>query len=182
MIQDLALFKMPDNFRGKPGWYVQLWWITEKLVFNTSPQFMYGWRRFLLRLFGATIGKNVIVRPSVHTQFPWKLKIGNNSWIGDNVTLYNLGNITIGENVVVSQKSYLCTGTHDYRQPNFPILKMDIVINDEAWIGTDVYIAPGVEIESGCIVGARSSVYKSLPGNKVCLGNPAVPVRDRSPR
>lgn len=177
--QNLKEFKLPQSFRGRPSWYVQLWWIVEALFFRTSPQFMYGWRRFLLRLFGAKIGKNVIIRPSVHTQFPWKVKIGDYSWIGDNVVLYSLGSIDIGNNVVISQNSYLCAGSHDYRNVNFPISNVSVLIKDECWLATDVYVAPGVTIGEGVVVGARSSVFKSLPSGKVCFGTPAKPIKDR---
>lgn len=177
--QQLNTFKLPANFRGRPGWYVQLWWLVEAVFFRPSPQFMYGWRRFLLRAFGAEVGRGVIVRPSVHTQFPWKVRIGDYSWIGDDVVLYSLGPIFIGANVVVSQKSYLCTGSHDYRQSDFPIYHQPIVLEDECWLATDVYVAPGVTIGRGTVVGARSSVFKSLPAGKVCVGSPAYPVKDR---
>ncbi len=177
--QQLAKFRLPTNFRGKAGWYVQLWWVVQKLFFNSSPQFMYGWRRFLLKMFGAKIGKGVILRPSAHIQFPWKLSIGDYSWIGDEVVLYSLGNIEIGKNVVISQRSYLCAGTHDYTRLEFPILNPKIIIEDECWLATDVYVAPGITIGRGTVVGARSSIFKSLPGGKVCVGSPAKTIRDR---
>jgi putative colanic acid biosynthesis acetyltransferase WcaF len=178
--QQLKDFTLPENFRGKPGWYVQLWWIVEGTLFRLSPQFMYSWRAFLLRCFGAKVGKNVIIRPTVRTQFPWKVNIGDFSWIGDDVVLYSLGEIIIGSNVVVSQKSYLCTGSHDYQDINFLIFAKSIIIEDECWIATDVYIGPGVIIGKGTVVGARSSVFQSLPGNKICLGSPARIVKDRA--
>ena len=178
-IQQLNEFQMPSNFRGKPGWYIQFWWLVQAVFFKPSPQFMYGWRRFLLRCFGAKIGRSVILRPSVHTQFPWKLTIGDYSWIGDEVVLYSLGEITIGSNVVVSQRSYLCTGSHDYTSITFAIYSQPIVLEDECWLATDVYVAPGVTIGTGTVVGARSSVFKSLPPGKICTGSPAKVVRDR---
>lgn len=178
-MQALHTFVLPDRFRGRPGWFVQLWWLVEAFLFRPSPQFMYGWRRFLLRLFGADIGRHVILRPTVRTQFPWKVRIGDHSWIGDDVVLYSLGPITIGRHVVVSQKSYLCTGSHDYQQPSFPIYAQPIVIEDECWLATDVYVAPGTTIGRGTVVGARSSVFRSLPPGKVCVGSPALPVKDR---
>ena len=177
--QQLNTFKLPPDFRGKPGWYVQLWWIVQALLFRPSPQFMYGWRRFLLRCFGAKVGKGVIIRPTVHTQFPWKVTIGDYSWIGDGVVLYSLGEITIGRNACVSQKSYLCAGTHDYAQPDFPILSKPVTIEDECWLATDVYVAPGVTIGRGTVVGARSSVFKSLPAGMICMGSPAKVVKPR---
>ncbi len=178
--QALDTFRLPADFRGRPGWYVQLWWIVQALLFRPSPQFMYGWRRWLLRAFGARIGEHVIVRPSVSTQFPWKVEIGDNAWIGDDVGLYSLGPITIGSNAVVSQKSYLCTGSHDPSDPSFPIYAQPIVVEAECWIATDVFVGPGVTIGRGTLVGARSSVYRDLPAGKVCTGNPARVLRDRT--
>ena len=84
-MQTLNKFKLPKNFRGRSSLVVQLWWMTDFFLFKLSPQIMYGWRRFLLRLFGAKIGKNVIIRPNVTITYPWKVSIGDYSWIGDNV-------------------------------------------------------------------------------------------------
>ena len=140
---------------------------------------MYGWRRCLLRLFGAKIGKNVIIRPSVNITFPWKVTIGDYSWIGDNAELYSLGEIEIGSNVVISQKSYLCAASHDYQKQDFPIWAKKITIEDECWLATDVYVAPGVTIGKGTVVGARSSVFEDLPSGKICMGSPAKMIKDR---
>lgn len=178
-MQNLNKFILPENFRGRSGFSVQLWWLVQSLLLHTSPQFMYGWRRFLLRCFGAKIGKNVIIRPSVTITYPWKVTIGDNSWIGDNTELYSLGEIEIGSNVVISQKSYLCAASHDYDKEEFPIWAKKITIEDECWLATDVYVAPGVTIGKGTIVGARSSVFHDLPAGKVCVGTPAKPIKDR---
>lgn len=178
-MQKLKTFRLPENFRGKNAFIVQLWWIVQGTLFRMSPQFLYGFRRFLLRLFGAKIGKKVIIRPTVRTTYPWKVSIGDYSWIGDDVVLYSLGEIEIGKNVVISQKSYLCTGSHDYLKEAFSIFVKKISIEDECWIATDVFVAPGVKIGKGTLVAARSSVYKNLPSNKVCLGNPAKVIRER---
>jgi putative colanic acid biosynthesis acetyltransferase WcaF len=140
---------------------------------------MYRWRVWLLRVFGAKIGQGVIIRPSVKITYPWKLTIGDYSWIGDNTELYNLGIISIGNNSVISQRSYLCTGSHDYSKETFDIYSLPIVIGNSCWLATDVFVAPGINIGDGCIVGARSSVFKSLPGNTICRGNPAAVVRRR---
>ncbi|PWJ40933.1 putative colanic acid biosynthesis acetyltransferase [Sediminitomix flava] len=178
-MQDLSQFKLPKNFRGRNAIWVQIWWVVQSMLFGTSLQFMYGWRRFLLRLFGAEIGKNVIIRPSVKVTYPWKLSVGDNSWIGDDVVLYTLGTIKIGKNSVVSQRSYLCTGSHDYSQITFPIFEKSIKIEDEVWIATDVYIGPGVEICSGSVVGARSSVFKNIEKKGVYVGSPVRYVKTR---
>lgn len=179
MYQDLGKFKLPKGFRGRNIFKVQLWWFVQETLFRLSPQFMYPWRRFILRSFGAKIGNNVIIRPTVRITYPWKLTIGNNSWIGDDVVLYSLGEIQIGSNTVISQKTYLCTGSHDFKKRNFPIYAEKIVIESECWLATDVYVGPGVTIGKGTIVGARSSVYNNLPSGKICFGNPARIVRER---
>tara|TARA_B110001454_G_C12664541_1_gene410985 strand:- start:838 stop:1269 length:432 start_codon:yes stop_codon:yes gene_type:complete len=140
---------------------------------------MYGFRRFLLRLFGAKIGKKVIIRPSVKITYPWKLSIGDYSWIGDQVDLYTLGNIIIGKNVVISQKSYLCTGSHDYLKEDFSIFQKPITIQDQVWVASDVFIAQGITIGEGSIVAARSSVFKDIPSNKICAGSPVKIIRER---
>jgi putative colanic acid biosynthesis acetyltransferase WcaF len=178
-LQDLKSFRLPANFRGRSGLSVQLWWLVQSTLFRASPQVMYGFRRWLLRLFGAQIGKAVIVRPSVRIPYPWKLKIGDYSWIGDDAVLYSFATITIGSNVVISQKSYLCAGTHDYRSPAFDIKAFPIVIEDEAWVAADVFVAPGVTIGRGAVVGSRSSVFSNLPAMMVCVGSPARPVHRR---
>lgn len=179
MEQQLSLFKLPKNFRGKSVLVVQLWWFVQRVLFHASPQFLYGWRRFLLRCFGAKIGKGVIIRPSVRVTYPWKLSIGDHSWIGDNVDLYTLGEINIGKNVVVSQKSYLCTGSHDHTSEAFDIYQKPVIVEDGAWVATDVFIAPGVTIGSNVVIAARSSVFKSMPNNMICMGSPAVPIKQR---
>ena len=178
-MQKLNKFKLPKNFRGRSGLIVQLWWIVDFWLFRLSPQIMYGWRRFLLRLFGAKIGKGVLIRPSARITYPWKVKIGDYSWIGDDVVLYSLGEIEIGNNVVISQRSYICAASHDYTKEDFPIFSKKIIIEDECWLATDVFVAPGIKIGRGTVVGARSSVFKDLPRGKVCIGNRAKVIKDR---
>lgn len=169
---ELKEFKLPEGFRGRNGFIVQIWWLVDFFLFKPSPQFMYGWRRFLLRVFGAKIGKKVILRPSCQITYPWKLEIGDYSWIGDEVVLYSLGKIKIGSNTIISQRSYLCTGSHDHKRKNFPIYVKPIVIHDSCWLAADVFVAPGVEVVEEVVVGARSSVFKSIFEKGVYKGNP----------
>lgn len=177
--QDINKFKVPNYFRGKRIFIVQLWWLVELFLFRPSPQFLYCWRNFLLRVFGAKIGEKVLIRPTVRTTYPWKLSIGDYTWIGDDVVLYSLGEINIGSNVVVSQKSYLCTGSHDYQKPTFDIYAQPITIEDEVWVASDVFLSPGVTIGKGAVVGVRSTVLHDLPAGMICFGNPAKPVKPR---
>lgn len=179
--QDLARFSVPAGFRGRSAVVVQLWWLIQASLFRWSPQALYGWRRFLLRCFGARIGKRVIIRPTATVTYPWKLTVGDYAWIGDDVVLYTLAEIRIGAHAVVSQRSYLCGGSHDYTRVSFDIYGEPIHVGEEAWLAADVFVAPGVSIGEGCVVGARSSVYSDLPPDMVCSGNPARPRKPRVP-
>lgn len=179
MLQNLSLFKLPPNFRGRSALVVQLWWLVDSVFFRTSPQFAYGFRRWLLRCFGARIGKHVVIRPNVTITYPWKLTIGDYAWVGDKAVLYSLGEIDIGAHTVISQHSYLCAADHDYSQPDFPIRDRKITIGEQAWIAADVFIAPGVTIEEGAVIGARSSVFHDMPARMVCFGAPAKPIKPR---
>ncbi len=177
--QNLNKFTLPRKFRGRSAVTVQLWWIVQASLFSWSPQFTYTWRNFLLRCFGAKIGKGVIIRPTVKVTYPWKLTVGDFSWVGDNAELYTLGEIEIGSNVVISQKSYLCAATHDYTKDTFDMIDKKITIEDEVWLAADVYIAPGITVKKGALVGARSSVFNDLPAGMICVGSPAKPVKLR---
>jgi putative colanic acid biosynthesis acetyltransferase WcaF len=177
--QNLNESRVPEGFRGRSAWVAQLWWIVEFFFFRPSPQFLYGWRRFLLRLFGAKIGKKVLIRPTTHITYPWKVIIGDYSWVGDEVVLYSLGNIYIGKNVSIAQRSYFCTGLHDYSVVTFDIGSKPIHICDQVWITTDVFVGPGVTIGEGSVVGSRSSVFSDLPAGMICFGNPAKVIKPR---
>lgn len=171
---------MPADFRGRSAIVVQLWWIVQALLIKPLPQICYPVRRALLRAFGARIGKGVKIRPGVDITYPWRVSIGDYTWVGDRVTLYSLGPITIGANAVISQHSYLCAGDHDYTRSDFPIRSVPIVIEDEVWVASHVWIGPGVTVGLGSVVGARSTVIKSLPRGMVCFGSPCRPVRART--
>ena len=180
MHQNLKAYKTPKNFRGRSAFTVQLWWIVQAIFFSTSPQIMFGWRRFLLRCFGAKIGKKVLIRPSVKTTYPWNLSIGDYSWIGDEVVLYSLGEIEIGEHTVISQRSYICTASHKYNVPEFSIYSEKVSVGAQCWLAADVYVAPGLTIEDGVVVGARSTVLSDLKGYKVYVGSPVKCIKDRA--
>jgi putative colanic acid biosynthesis acetyltransferase WcaF len=180
-MQDLSKFRMPPGFRGRSLLAVQLWWLVEATFFRLSPQFAYGFRRWLLRCFGARIGKAVLVRATATITYPWKVSIDDYAWVGDNAVLYSLGEIDVGANAVVSQRTYLCAGDHDYTQPAFPIRARRITVGSGAWVAADVFVGPGVKIGRGSVIGARSSVFSDMPDGMVCFGSPCVPVRPRLP-
>ena len=178
-MQRLQLHRVPPKFRGKSKLYIQIWWLVQSIFINLSPQVLYGWRRFWLRSFGAKIGKKVLIRPSVEITYPWKVSIGDYSWIGDNVVLYSLGEIEIGSNSVISQNSYLCTGSHDYTKESFDVFTKKIKVGNSCWLAAYVYVAPGIVISDGAVVGARSSVFKNIQSNTINIGSPARSVRNR---
>jgi putative colanic acid biosynthesis acetyltransferase WcaF len=130
-------------------------------------------------MFGAKIGKKTLIRPTVKITYPWKVSIGDYSWIGDDVVLYSLGEIEIGSNTVISQKSYLCTGSHDYTKETFDIFARKITIGDSCWLATDVFVTPGITISDGAIVGARSSVFRDIDANTINAGAPSKMIRIR---
>jgi len=178
-IQDLSRFRMPPGFRGRSLVTVQLWRLVAATLFRFSPRRADGWRRFLLRCFGAKVGPRALIRPTARIVYPWQVCIGARTWIGEDVTLYSFARIDIGADAVVSQKSYLCAGSHDYRDPAFPIYGKPITIGPESWLGADVFVAPGVTIGRGAVVGARSSVFSDLPELTVSTGNPARVLHER---
>lgn len=178
-VQDLSRFRVPEGYRGRSLIVIQLWNIVHATLFRFSPWRTYGWRRFLLRLFGAEIGAEVHIRPSARIVYPWYVKIGAYSWVGEDVVLYSFGPIEIGEHACISQRSYLCAGSHDYRDPTFLMTAAPVRIGRECWIATDVFVGPGVTIGDGAVVGARSSVFSDLPPMMICAGSPARAVRPR---
>lgn len=156
-----------------------LWGLTQPL-FRFSPRTFFGWRCFLLRLFGAKIGKGVHIYNSVTIYFPWNLEIGNWSSIGEYAFIYNLGKILLGSKATISQRAHLCAGTHDYTRAALPLLKKPITVADKAWICADAFIGPGVSIGEGAVVGARAVVTKDVEAWVVVAGNPALPIKKRT--
>lgn len=172
---DLRKYDQSWYDRGKPGWFVLLWWFVQAVTFPLTPQPLYGVRRLILRLFGGKVGKGVLIRPTARFTYPWKIAIGDYSWIGDDVVLYSLDRIEIGQHCVISQKSYLCTGSHDIQDPTFGLKTASIRIGNGAWVAADCFIAPGVDVGANAVIGARSSVFEDMPAGQVCLGTPCRP-------
>ncbi len=156
-----------------------LWTVVQATLFRFSPRRADGWRAFLLRCFGARVGRVRLLRGTVRVEVPWNVELGDGAQIGDGVYLYSLGTISIGDHTVVSQFSHLCAGTHDYERTDFPLLRVPIRIGSHCWIAAESFVGPGVTIGDGVVVGARASVVKDLPSWKVCVGAPARPVSDR---
>jgi putative colanic acid biosynthesis acetyltransferase WcaF len=156
-------------------------WEAVGFAFAWSPRQLWGWRVFLLRLFGARIGRWVQIHPSVRITVPWNLTIGDHSAVGDRAILYDLGPITLGTSVTVSQNAHLCAGTHDHRQPDMPLVKSTIRIGDGAWICADAFVGPDVRIGDFAIVGARAVAVADVAAWTVAAGNPARWISERPP-
>lgn len=149
------------------------WVLLAQTPFAFSPRPLWGWRRWLLRCFGARVGPKVHVYPSVRINIPWNLTLGAQCAVGDRAILYALGPITIGPRATISQGAHLCAGTHDISQPHRPLVKPPIEIGADAWIAAEAFIGPGVKVGEGAIVGARAVVVKDVGAGVTMVGNPA---------
>jgi putative colanic acid biosynthesis acetyltransferase WcaF len=156
-----------------------LWAIVWACFYRFLPRQLLGLRLKILRAFGAQLGPGVNIRPSARIWHPWLLTMGAHSCLADEVVIYNLGPVIIGDHTVISQNSYVCAGSHDYTKPNLPLTRPTIRIGSGAWICAHSFIGPGVTIGDNAIVGAASCVTKDVPANMIVAGNPAHPVRER---
>lgn len=154
-------------------------WALVHPLWRCSPRWCWGWRRFLLRLFGARIGTGVRIYSAARVNQPWNLTIGSRCTIAWNVTLYCLGLVAVGADVVISQGAHLCAGDHAIRDPEFPLLKCPIHVGDGVWIAAEAFIGPSVSIGSRAVVGARAVVMRDVPAGAVVAGNPARVVGQR---
>jgi putative colanic acid biosynthesis acetyltransferase WcaF len=147
--------------------------------FRFSPRSCFGWRRLFLRAFGAQVGKHVHVYNTAEIYLPGNLSIGDWTAIGEHALIYNLGPVTIGAGVTISQRAHLCAGTHDYSRAEMPLLKPPIAIGDEAWICADAFVGPGVVVGAGAVVAARAVALTNVPAWTVVVGNPARRLKTR---
>lgn len=176
---DLRQYDQSNFDRGRSKWLIILWWFVQAIAFPLSLHNLNGFRAWLLRLFGAQIGQGIIIRPTARFTYPWKIAIGDYSWIGDNVILYSVDQIQIGSHCVISQESYLCTASHNIHDQAFGLITAPIQIGNGTWIATDCFIAGGVVIGANSVIGARSGVFKNIPAQQVAWGTPCIP---RHPR
>jgi putative colanic acid biosynthesis acetyltransferase WcaF len=169
----LRAFTASQFDRGAPRWKEALWVATRCLFFQTPVPFPSQWKRVLLRCFGAKIGSNVVIRASICISFPWRVVIGDHVWIGDGVWVLSLAPVIVESNVCISQKSFLCTGSHDYRKESFELITRPIRIKEGSWIAAGSFVGPGVEIGPNSVVSAGSVVMESVGPGELVRGNPA---------
>jgi putative colanic acid biosynthesis acetyltransferase WcaF len=158
-----------------------LWAFVQATIFRWSPRPLHGFRASLLRLFGAQIPdpSRVVIFPTARITYPAKLTLEPRTMVGPHVILYNLAPITLRRGANLSQHCHLCAGTHDFNRWSMPLVTQPIVIGENAWLGADVFVGPGVTIGELCVVGARSVVVRDLPARKICVGHPCRPIKDR---
>jgi putative colanic acid biosynthesis acetyltransferase WcaF len=151
-----------------------LWNTVWLLLYRPSPVMLHGWRRMLLRLFGARIGQGAHPYPSARIWAPWNLQMGAHSCLSYAVDCYCVDRVTLGDRATVSQYSFLCTASHDHTRRSMPLVTAPIRIEDDAWVTADVFIGPGVTIGTGAMVSARSCVVADVAPWQIVAGNPAV--------
>lgn len=177
---DLSKF---DNSWYNPGGSIfkrMLWYFINILFFQSPLNPFIGLKVFLLRLFGARVGKNLCIKPSVNIKYPWRLSIGDNVWIGENVWIDNLADVIIEDNVCISQGAMLLCGNHNYKKSSFDLLIGKIVIESGAWVGARTTLCPGVTLHEGAILTVGSIATGNLDSLGIYQGVPAVKIRDRN--
>lgn len=157
-----------------------LWQCVQPVFWPRRPRALSGIRVVLLRLFGAKVGKNVLVCGGVRITIPWLLSLGDYAVLGDSVDIYNLAQVRIGAHAVVSQKAYLCTASHDYTLTDFPLYSRPITIGAQCWVASGVFVGPGITLHEGSVVGANSVVTRDVPEWTVAVGNPCRPIKPRA--
>ncbi len=171
-----------DNSWYKPGGTIKrtLWLIVNALFFANNLALINGLKIRLLRLFGASVGERVVIKPSVNIKYPWFLSIGSDVWIGENVWIDNLTQVSIGNNACLSQGVMLLTGNHNYSKSTFDLMIGKIVLEDGVWLGAQSVVCPGVTCFSHAVLAVGSIATKDLMAYSIYQGNPAVKVRERT--
>jgi putative colanic acid biosynthesis acetyltransferase WcaF len=177
---DLSRYSAAHFDRGANALAEALWLLTSLLLFQLCPLQLFSLKRFVLRRFGAKVGRDVVIKPQAKITFPWKLTLGNHVWLGEECWLLNLDHITIADNVCISQRAFLCTGNHNYKSPTFDLIVKPIVIEEGAWIGAGSLVGPGVRISSHAVLTAGSVATNDLQPFGIYRGNPAVFIKLRT--
>lgn len=162
------------------GKFKQLcWYFTNILFFKNTLNISSGLKVFLLKLYGANIGKGVVIKPAVNIKYPWKLQVGNNSWIGEQVWVDNLSDVLVGESVTLSQAAMILTGSHDHTKETFDFISLPVVLEDGVWIGARAVVYGGVTCFTHSILGINAVAESNLEAYTIYKGNPAIPVLKR---
>ena len=157
-----------------------IWYFINIAFFKNALNISSGSKVLLLKMFGATIGNGVVIKPAVNIKYPWKLKIGDHSWIGEEVWIDNLSDVIIGANVTLSQGALILTGSHDHTKETFDFISLPVVLENGVWIGAKAVVLGGVTCKSHSILGINSVAEQDMKPYIIYKGNPAIPVIARS--
>lgn len=175
---DLGSFSNDWYQPGNP--VKRFFWYFFNVVFLLNPLNPFsGLKKFVLRLFGAKIGKGTLIKPRVNVKYPWNLIVGNNVWIGEQVWIDNLAKINIGDNVCISQGAMLLCGNHNYKKVSFDLIVKPIVLEEGVWVGAKAIVCPGVTCSSHALLTVNSVATTNLDAYSVYQGNPAIKIKDR---
>ncbi len=155
------------------------WGLVQATLFRWSPRPFHGWRRFLLRTFGAKIAGSCHIYPGAIIWAPWNLECAEDVGVASGAILYSQAKIRLGRRAVVSQGAHLCSGSHDYEDGGFPLFAKPINVGAYAWLAAECFVQPGITIGDGAVIGARSVVTKDVPAWTVCAGQPCKPIKPR---
>jgi putative colanic acid biosynthesis acetyltransferase WcaF len=175
----LSEFNAGDFSRGASTTKEMLWYLTKVVFFLSALPYPNSLKASLLRLFGARVGKALVIKPRVNIHFPWKLNIGDHVWIGEEAFLLNFEKLTIGSNVCISQRSMLCGGNHNYKDPSMPFRNQPITLLDGSWIGACCFVGPGVTVGYDSVITAGSIVTSDIDDHGIYKGDPAVFIKQR---
>ena len=164
--------------RGKSALF-ELAWVVLSALFVSSWIPGSTHRKWLLNAFGAKVGRDVVIKPGVKIKFPWRLSIGDYSWIGEDAWIDNLSMVTIGSNVCISQGAYLCTGSHDWSSQAFDLITTPISVGEGAWVSAKAVVGPGVTIDEGEVLCLGSVVTKDLAPWAIYSGDPGKRIKTR---
>jgi putative colanic acid biosynthesis acetyltransferase WcaF len=176
---DLSSYTVGRFDRGAGMVKEGMWLVVSLILFRLCPFSFSALKRAVLRAFGASIGRNVTIKPQVKITFPWKLTVGDHVWLGEECWLLNLERVTIGSHVSISQRAFLCTGSHDFKRTSFDLITRPIILEDGVWLGAGSWVGPGVTIGSHAVLTAGSVATKNLAAYGIYRGNPAALVKQR---
>ncbi|MBU2019599.1 MAG: WcaF family extracellular polysaccharide biosynthesis acetyltransferase [Bacteroidetes bacterium] len=179
MKTDLSSFDNTNFSHGKSFTVRILWILMSRIFFETALPYPSAFKLTLLKLFGSKIGRNIVLKPSVKIKHPWLLSLGDNSWIGEQVWIDNLAQVTIKENVCISQGAMLLTGNHNYKSSSFDLMTGEIVLEEGVWIGAKSVVCPGITCASHSILTVGSIATKNLEPYSIYQGNPALKIKSR---